>query len=167
MNAAQRMALRDTMKLLVDHEPQVNYPFKDIRGAKDAATFRLTGAQMRAALKAGKHLMMDCSQGVTCLFKWAGLEDPNGHSYRDAGFTGTLLHHLPRHPDPSKARVGALVVYGPATGEHVSMVFSPGKDPLLWSHGFDGGPQLIRLSRQRQSHHLPVTFLDISGIGPA
>jgi hypothetical protein len=28
MNTAQRTALRDTMQLLVDHEPQVNYPFR-------------------------------------------------------------------------------------------------------------------------------------------
>lgn len=155
------------MALLVAHEPQVNYPFHDIRGPKDAATFRLSEAQMKAALGSGKHLMMDCSEAVTCLFKWAGLEDPNGLGYRYAGFTGTLLAHLPHYSDPSRARTGAMVVYGPSTGEHVSMVYTSGKDPLLWSHGFDGGPQLIRLSRQRTYHHLPVTFLDVSGIGTA
>ena len=40
------------------------------------------------------------------------------------------------------------------------------KDPLLWSHGFDGGPMLITLSVQRTQHHLPVTFLNVKGIGP-
>lgn len=164
MNAANRKALHDLAKLLLDHEPQVNYPLHDVRGPLDAATFKLTTVQMKKRLATGGHLMMDCSQGVTCLFKWAGLEDPNGLRYRYAGYTGTLLRNLPHYSDPSKARVGALVVYGPSTGEHVSMVYEAGADPLLWSHGFDGGPQLIRLSRQRQYHHLPVTLLRVAGL---
>lgn len=167
MNAQQRKHLHDLMDLMLQHEPQVNYPLHDIRGAKDAATFQMNEEQMKAALAAGKHLMMDCSQGVTCLFKWAGLEDPNGLDYRYAGFTGTLLEHLPHYADPSAARVGALVVYGPGTGEHVSMVYKAGGDPLLWSHGSDGGPILVRLSAQSQWHHRPVTLLNVSGIGAA
>ena len=165
MNAAQRKALRDTMKLLVDEEPLVNYPLHDVRGAADAATWTLTGAQMRGRLKQSKHLMMDCSQGIACVYRWSGLENPSGH-ITWPGTTGTLLQHLPRFSDPAKGRVGDIVIYGPSTGEHGSMVYQAGKDPLLWSHGFDGGPQLIRLSVQRTFHHLPVTFLDVSGIGP-
>lgn len=168
MNRLQRLQLRDLAKLLLDHEPQVNYPRHDVRGALDAATFRMTEPQMRKTLASGRHLMMDCSQGVTCLYKWAGLEDPNGLGYRYAGYTGTLLHHLRHYTEPSKARIGALVVYGPSTGDHVSMVVDDlGPDPLLWSHGFDGGPQLIRLSKQRSFHRGPVTFLRVAGIGAA
>jgi len=166
VNLAQRAHLKNLMDLLLKHEPLVHYPVHDIRGAKDAATFRLTEAQMRAALAARKSLMMDCSQAVTCLFKWAGLKDPNGLSYKYAGYTGTLMQHLPHYADSSKGRVGALVVYGPGTGEHVSMVYTPGDDPLLWSHGLDGGPELVTLSRQRTYHHTPATFLNVSGIGP-
>ena len=67
MNAAHRKTLRETMKLLVDNEPLVNYPLHDVRGKADAATWALTGAQMRARLTKGQHLMMDCSQGIACV----------------------------------------------------------------------------------------------------
>jgi len=168
MNAAQRKALGDTMKLLVDSEPLVNYPLHDVRGPLDAATWALTGTQMRARLKQGKHLMMDCSQGIACVYKWSGLKNPSGKFAPGwPGTTGTMLHNLPHFTDPAKARVGDLVIYGAGTGEHGSMVYQEGKDPLLWSHGFDGGPQLIRLSVQRTFHHLPVTLLNTGGIGPA
>ncbi len=166
MNQAQRQHLHQLATLLLEHEPQVDYPTHDVRGAKDAATFRLSEPGMRSKLKLGGHLMMDCSQGVTCLYKWAGLSDPNGLGYAYAGFTGTLLRHLRHYTDASKARTGALVVYGPGTGEHVSMVMEPGTNPELWSHGWEGGPQLIRLSVQAAMHRSPVTFLNVSSIGP-
>jgi hypothetical protein len=158
----ERAHMHDLMNLLLEHEPQVNYPLHDIRGAKDAATFRLTEVQLRAKLKNGGHIMFDCSQAVTQICKWAGLDDPNGLDYGWPGYTGTLLRHLRHYSDPSGAAVGAIVVYGPATGDHASMVYTPGSDPLLWSHGFDGGPVLIRLSKQRRMHRTPVTFLNIS-----
>jgi hypothetical protein len=154
--------MHDLMTLLLEHEPQVNYPLHDIRGPKDAATFRLTEAGLRSKLKLGGHIMFDCSQAVTQICKWAGLDDPNGLKYAWPGYTGTLLAHLRHYNDPKGAAIGAIVVYGPATGEHASMVYEPGPDPLLWSHGFDGGPVLIRFSRQRAMHRAPATFLNIS-----
>ncbi len=166
MNPAQRKALGNTMKLLVDNEPLVNYPLHDVRGPLDAATWALTGAQMRSGLKQDKHLMMDCSQGIACVYKWSGLENPSG-DIGWPGTTGTLLQHLVHFTDPATANVGAIVIYGPSTGEHGSIVYQAGKDPLLWSHGFDGGPVLIKLSVQRTQHHLPVTFLNVKAIGPA
>jgi hypothetical protein len=149
------------MKLLLDHEAQVNYPNHDIRGPADAATWRLTETQLRRKLATGGHIMFDCSQAVTQVCRWAGLSDPNGLAYKYPGYTGTLLKYLRHYSDPADAMIGALVVYGPSTGEHVSMVYEPGDDPLLWSHGFDGAPQLIRLSRQRRKHRPPVTFCSI------
>jgi hypothetical protein len=154
--------MHELMSLLLTHEPQVNYPLHDIRGAKDAATWRLTEAQLRTKLASGGHIMFDCSQAVTQICKWAGLDDPNGLDYRYAGFTGTLLAHLRHYSDPRSAAMGAIVVYGPGTGDHASMVYEPGANPLLWSHGFDGGPVLIRLSEQRKHHRAPVTFCNIS-----
>ena len=159
---AERLHMRDLMTRLLDYEPQVRYPRGDIRGAKDAETFRLTETQLRARLKAGGEIMFDCSQAVTQLCKWAGLDDPNGLKYRWPGYTGTLLAHLTHYAKASAAGIGAIVVYGPGTGDHASMVYEPGTDPLLWSHGFDGGPQLVRLSRQRSYHRAPVTFCSIA-----
>jgi hypothetical protein len=161
---AQRLHLHELMALLLEHEPLINYPLHDVRGALDAASFMLSEQEMRHRLVTGKHLMCDCSQAVTMLCKWARLKDPNGLRYRYAGYTGTLLETLPHYTNPKAAKVGALVVYGPGTGEHVSMVYEPGEDPLLWSHGFDGGPVLIRLSAQRKVHHAPVTFCSIAGL---
>lgn len=158
----ERVHLKDLMDLLLHHEPQVRYPRGDVRGALDLATWRLSEQQMRKRLADGGELMFDCSQSTSQLCRWAGLDDPNGLKYRYAGYTGTMLEHLPHYTDPKAAGVGALVVYGPGTGDHVSMVYEPGRDPLLWSHGFDGGPQLIRLSKQRAFHRAPVTFLSIA-----
>jgi hypothetical protein len=153
--------MRDIMQLLVSHEPQVHYPLHDVRTAADRATFRLSEDQLRSRLKRGGTIQFDCSQAVTQLCKWGELADPNGLGYSHAGYTGTLLATLRHYSDPSAAGIGAIVVYGPSTGEHASMVYEPGRDPLLWSHGFDGGPVLIRLSQQRRTHRAPVTFLAI------
>jgi hypothetical protein len=163
---AERLHMRDLMKFLLTVEPQVRYPRGDIRGAKDAETFALTEPQMRNKLKAGGELMFDCSQSTGQILIWAGVKAAWLRATYSNGvpvvYTGTMLGHLPHYTDPSKAGIGALVVYGPATGDHVSMVYEPGADPLLWSHGFDGGPQLVRLSVQRSYHRAPVTFCSIA-----
>lgn len=160
---AERIHLRGLMDLLLEHEPQVNYPVHDIRGPKDAATWRLTTeAQLRTRLKNGGHIMFDCSQAVTQLCRWAGLDDCNGLAYGYPGYTGTILRHLRHYTDPASAYIGALVVFGPGTGDHVSMVYERGKDPLLWSHGFDAAPELIRLSKQKARHRPPVTLCSIA-----
>lgn len=140
------------MHELVKHEPQVHYaqvrPMRNVHLAKPVYP-----------------MTMDCSEAVTCLCKWAGLKDPNGFGYNGKGYTGTLLDHLPHYFDPANANVGALVVFGPGTGEHVAMVLEPDhRNPLLFSHGFEGGPLLIRLHDEAQLHHPPVTFLSIAGL---
>lgn len=158
----QRKHLHALMALLLAHEPQIHYPLHDVRGSLDDSTFALTEAQMKATLASGGRLMMDCSQAITCLCKWARLKDPNGLDWRWPGFTGTLLAHLSHYSNPVEAHVGGIVVFGPGTGEHAAMVMEPGPDPLLWSHGFDGGPIAIRLSVERRFHHSPVTFCSIA-----
>lgn len=167
---AERAHMHEIMALLLNHEPQVHYPRKDIRGAADAATWKLTEAQLRAKLAAGGTIMFDCSQAVTQVCRWGGLDDPNKMGYATwpsgvpKAYTGTLLAALPHYTDPKGAGVGAIFVYGPGTGDHASMLYGDPftKDPLLWSHGFDGGPVLIRLSAQRKQHRPPVTILNIS-----
>lgn len=162
----EREHMRDLMKFLLDHEPQVRYPRGDIRGARDAETFALSEAEMRAKLKAGGEIMFDCSQSTAQILRWAGCDAIWLRAKYTNGvpvvYTGTMLGHLTHYTNPRAAGIGALVVYGPATGDHVSMVYEPGADPLLWSHGFDGGPQLVRLSVQRSYHRAPVTFCSIA-----
>jgi hypothetical protein len=127
-------------------------------------TVKLTEVQLRARFKAGGSITMDCSEGVTCLCKWAGLLDPNGLGYSGRGYTGTMLGNLPHYTDPRKAKVGALCVYGPGTGDHVAMVLSPGSNPLMWSHGSESGPILVHWSTERDWHRKPATFLSIAGL---
>jgi hypothetical protein len=149
---AQRAKLATLMRDLVKHEPQVHYaqirPMRSVRLTKPAYP-----------------LTMDCSEAVTCLCKWAGLTDPNGLGYNGHGYTGTMLDHLPHYYNPANALPGALVVFGPGTGEHVAMVLKPAHhNPLLFSHGLERGPLLIRLHDEADYHPPPVTFLSIAGL---
>jgi hypothetical protein len=164
----QRKHLHDLMELLLAYEPQVDYPTSDVRGAKDAATFALTETQMKAALAAGKHLMGDCSGLTTDIFRWAKLKDPNGLSYGHQGYTGTMLATLPHYKDARGSYVGALAVFGPGTGDHVAIVLEPDHvhgNPMLFSHGFEGGPVKVSLNTEAAGHRPPVTMLSISSLG--
>lgn len=155
------------MRLLVSHEPQIHYPPHDVRGALDLRTFALHEQAMETLLRHGGQLQADCSEMVTELCRWAGLADPNGLHYARPGFTGTMLAHLPHYTDPAKAAVGALVVFGPGTGDHVCMVLEPDhskRDPLLFSHGQERGPLKVRLRSEAAAHRHPVTFLSIADL---
>ena len=155
---AQRRHMQDLMRFLIAHEGNVHYAMR-----RPMETILLTEAQMRKRVLAGKPgITMDCSESVTCICKWAGLADPNGHRYNRTGYTGSLLDHLPHYTNPREALAGAMVVFGPSTGDHVCMVLEKGADPLLFSHGQERGPLAIRLSAERRAHRKPVTFLDIT-----
>jgi hypothetical protein len=158
---AQRHHMLELMNLIYAHREQINYPTHDQRGPSDQVTFRMTEQQMDHVLHDGGHLTADCSELVTEICRWAGLKDPSGFHYRYAGYTGSMLSYLPHYSDPEKANIGALVVFGPGTGEHVSMVYETGKDPLLQSHGRPGIDRW-RLSEERTWHRPPVTFLSIA-----
>lgn len=111
---------------------------------------------------AGGSITMDCSESVTLMARLAGLADPNGNGYNGLGFTGTMLAHLPHYADPKAADVGALCVYGPDNGDHVTMVKEPGPDPLMFSHGKPGDPELVRFSVVKAALRPPQTFLSIA-----
>ena len=138
------------MRDLLRHEPQVHYA--QVRPMRNV---HLTHPVYP--------MTMDCSESVTMLCKWAGLQDPNGLKYNGSGYTGTLLDHLPHYYNPAHANVGALVVFGPGTGHHVAMVIEPdARNPLLWSHGQERGPIQVRLHDEAQYQPPPVTFLSIA-----
>ena len=156
---AQRRHLHQLMGYLLAHEPQIHYA-----QVRPMRTVGLSEAQLRQRLDAKGYISMDCSEAVTCLCKWAGLRDPNGNHYNGSGYTGTLLAHLPHYSDPRKAKVGALCVFGPGTGEHVAMVIEPGATPVMWSHGGESGPIRISFERERALHRRPATFLSIAAL---
>jgi hypothetical protein len=150
---------------LIRHAALLDYPRHDVRGAADAATWKLSWIQAQGRLTRGEHLQFDCSQSVTQMMRWAGVKDPNGLGYSHPGYTGTMLHHLHHYTDAKDARTGALVVFGPGTGEHVAMVIEPDPnhgDPVLFSHGQAHSAGPIRLSVERCYHHAPVTFLSVA-----
>jgi hypothetical protein len=153
------------MDILVQNEPAVHYPAGDQRGGRDRATFAETEMQLLLALKSPAGVMADCSEMVTELCHMAGLQDPNGLGYRYAGYTGTMLEHLPHYTKAKAANVGALVVFGPGTGHHVCMVRKPGANPLLFSHGQERGPMFISLSQEAKYQPAPTTFLSIAHLG--
>lgn len=156
---AQRAHLLHLMRYLLDHEADIHYA-----QVRPMRTVHLSEAQAVLHLQHGPGLTMDCSEAVTVLCKWAGLHDPNGRGYDGSGFTGTLLQHLPHYSNASGAKVGALVVFGPGSGDHVCMVMEAGSDPLLWSHGYEGGPRAVHFSAERAVHRRPATFLRIASL---
>ena len=156
---AQRAHLHALMRWLHDHEPQIHYA-----QIRPMSTAHLREQQLATLLEAEHSITMDCSEAVTLLCRLGGLADPNGRGYDGQGFTGTMLDHLPHYTRPSGAGTGALVVFGPGHGDHVAMVYTPGPDPLLWSHGAENGPRLVRLSAERAVHRPPVTFLSVAAL---
>jgi cell wall-associated NlpC family hydrolase len=101
-------------------------------------------------------LTTDCSGFVTVCYFLAGAPDPNGLAYSGAGYTGTLLGHLPH---VAAARAGDLVVWGSYPGRHCAIVLEAGHDPLLASHGSERGPIAIRFSEECRRQPPVVTWL--------
>ena len=146
------------MDLLVRNEPRIHY-----RQHRPVQTAHLSSLHLlQQALYLPHGVTMDCSESVTLLCHVCGLDDPNGFDYDGTGYTGTLLHHLPHYTDPRKAKVGALVVFGPGSGHHVCMVRHTGADPVLFSHGSERGPIWIRLSDEKRYQRPPTVFLSIA-----
>jgi cell wall-associated NlpC family hydrolase len=104
-------------------------------------------------------LTTDCSGFVTICFFVAGAPDPNGLGYNGLGYTGTLLDHL-EAIEPEEAKRGDVVVWGAYPGRHCTIVLAPGEDPLLASHGREGGPVAIRYSAECRLQPPRVTWLD-------
>lgn len=155
---AQRSTLARVMDLLVRERARVHYAQR-----RPMVTSRLHSLHLlQQALQSPHGVTMDCSESVTLLCHVVGLDDPNGFGYDGTGYTGTLLHHLPHYTDPERAQVGALVVFGPGSGDHVCMVRRPGPNPLLWSHGQESGPIFISLREEARYQRAPITFLSIA-----
>jgi hypothetical protein len=153
----QRAHLKALMHWLVSKQPQIHW--KEIRPMTTRGYLEQTLADHFAEKGT---ITMDCSETVTLLCRFAGLADPNGNSYNGNGYTGTLLNHLPHYTDAKAADVGALCVYGPGTGDHVTMVYEPGDDPTMFSHGKESDPELDRFSVIKAALRGPQTFLSIA-----
>jgi cell wall-associated NlpC family hydrolase len=94
-------------------------------------------------------LVTDCSGFATLCFNWAAAPDPNGNAYdpHKTAYTGTMM--MACHPVPRSAvQPGDLVVFGAYPGNHVCVVVRTGADPLLVSHGSEGGPKHVPFSAE-------------------
>lgn len=98
----------------------------------------------------------DCSFGCVILCKWADGPDPTGNHFDGYGNSVSMFKHL-RHIEQREARVGDIAVFGPEGEWHAVMVYTPHHaNPVFWSHGHEGAPNLYPLSADSRR---PVTFL--------
>lgn len=121
----------------VANEPKIHYSMSGVRDdwlAHPAGTLPLT---------------TDCSGFVTACYRWAGCKDPSALDYRYVGYTGTLLDNGDTIP-VWQAKPGDLVIWGWHPGHHVAVIVDMRNpaDPVLVSHGREGGPNEITLSAE-------------------
>lgn len=126
----------------VQNEPQIHY---SMSGARDDWLHYSPGALP---------LTTDCSGFVTACYRWAGAKDPSRLDYREVGYTGTLLDNGQTIP-VWQAKPGDLVVWGWFPGHHTAVIVDTKNptDPVLVSHGYEGGPNLISLAAETASQH--------------
>jgi hypothetical protein len=158
--AEKRRELAALMDELVVHAPAVHYG--QHRPMRSTSIKTPAGLAYRLGLKAG--LTMDCSETVTLICRLAGLKDPNGWAYDGEGNSGQMWAHLPHFSDPADAFVGAICTFGYHGRRHVAMVRRRGTDPIMFSHGGEPGPNLIRLSWLAAAIEPPHQLLSIAGL---
>ena len=157
---AQRTELSVLMDWLHEHRAQVHYPHGDIRVETVADIHSAAQVQERVLRRQG--WTVDCSQTVIALLLAVGLKVPHPD-----GYTGTLLQDLPHYHDARGAMVGALAVYGPGTGHHVTMTRHPDSvhgNPVQFSQGSEQDPSYRALLSEAAFQPAPVTMLSIAGL---
>lgn len=98
-----------------------------------------------------QHWHSDCSGSIASFYKAAGAQDPAHEGYQGAGNTASFLTNLP-HIGKTSCRRGDIVVFNadrPVSTQHAVMLLASPflvRDPLVWSHGTQGGPFVHPLS---------------------
>lgn len=147
------------MRMLVQRQSQIHY-----RQYRPMDITRWSLDHLNYEMEHGGQMWADCSEMVTALFHWVGAKDPNGMSYDGYGNSQTMWSHLPHYYTASTANIGTIVTFGTGGWEHTTTVFDPGPDPILFSHGDEDGPGLIRLSQARPYLAAPVTFCAVGNL---
>ncbi len=157
---AQRAHVVHVLDNLKAHAAQLDYPPGDQRDNRDAAFWHMTEQTAAHVISDGGRLSFDCSELGAWVLKCAGL-----WHWTQPGYTGSHLQLLTQHyTDAKEARPGALVIFGPGTGDHECVVHTadPAKgNPLLAGHGRPGF-DVERLAVVAPRHRPPVTFLSIA-----
>lgn len=102
----------------------------------------------------GQHVQGDCSKGCQYLCCWAGGPDPMKQNYGPYGNSSTLCAVLQHLDKASELEIGDYVTFGVAGSEHAACVMERGTDPLLWSFGHQGAPNIYHLSADKRPHQL-------------
>jgi hypothetical protein len=97
----------------------------------------------------------DCSYGCVILCRWAGAPDPTGYRFNGYGNSTSMFEHL-AHISLAQARTGDFIVFGPSGSWHATTIYTPGTNPMLWSHGHQGAPNFYPLSADNRR---PCTVL--------
>lgn len=158
MTAVQRRELLALMDYGLAHRGQIHYPPGDVRSETVAEIKSWVDIHSRVSRVGGWEV--DCSQMCEALLRAVGAHLP----FRD-GFTGSFLDACPHYFDGRAAYVGAVVVFGPGTGHHMAMVYERDTkhgNPLLFSHGQESDPRLIRLSSEQAGQPHPATFCSVA-----
>src|ERR1043165_6374259 len=133
---AQRRHILAVLDFFHAHASHLLYPPGDQRTWRDSQSWQWSEQTTEHVLSSGGYWQGDCSEFGSYVLKCAGL-----WHWNSPGYTGSHLQLLPHYSDPKAALVGALVVFGPGTGDHEAVVHTPdpkGGNPLLSSHGRPG-----------------------------
>lgn len=117
-------------------------------------------------------VIADCSAGAGLLAHLAKI--PNilqTGNFNGCGNTGTAFQHLGAKGfhvrNISDLQVGDVIIYGPSYAtHHMVMVRRPGKDPLVWSNGWEGAPEFISASTMARHQPSPATYFRIMPADP-
>lgn len=154
----QREELAVLMDWLHEHRDQLAYPAGDIR-TESVAAINSAGALMARVNRKGG-AAWDCSQTVIALLLAVGckVKHPDG-------YTGTLLADLPNYSDARACYIGALAVYGPGTGHHVTMTRHRDThhgNPVQFSQGSSSDPRYINLLTEAAYQPHGIRLLSIA-----
>jgi hypothetical protein len=163
LGAEGRHRVVEICEYLISKAPQIHYAQIRPFATEQFKTF----AEVKAHLDAGGSIEMDCSEAVTQVYKWAGLENPNGPTYPvGEGYTGSLFAFLKHYFTNTHAHLGAIGIFGVNPTVHTVIVIEEGTDPWLFSHGQESGPLRISLASEAAFHAgQPLTWLDVSHLG--
>src|SRR5215472_5446304 len=158
MALSKRQKMQKAMEALVRSTGKVHYAQRRPMSTKNINNM----TELANALKRSQGITCDCSESVTLICHIGGMRDPNGLNYNGYGYTGTLLNFCkPHFTDPAKANIGTILVCGPGAGDHAMMVYKPGRDPILFSHGGERDPKFVRYSQIVPYLRKPATFCSI------
>lgn len=165
IQTAKREVAVAVMNLLVADKQQIDY-------VQHRPMHTIAIDSIDALVKAlSARIGMDCSESTVLVFHIAGLKDPTGNGYDGEGNTESMLANTMKHfSDPAEANPCSLVIFDadqPLDKQHVAIVHTADKtsgNPLLFTHGHQGDPSLIRLRNLQPGFQGKTVFLSVASL---